>query len=65
MDFFFEEDIRNNSAWNQRFFVVQHLIKNNKWKIEDELEFCMKKIELVPENESGWNYLNGYRRKEI
>lgn len=59
LDFFFEEDLRNNSAWNQRFFVVQHLIKNNKWKLEDELEFCFENIKTVPENESAWNYLNG------
>ena len=55
-----EEDIRNNSAWNQRFFVNSHLHD----KIEGdlltrELEFTMKAIEKVPGNESAWNYLTG------
>ena len=55
-----EEDIRNNSAWNQRFFVNQNLHQKIEGDLlNKELEFTMKAIEKVPGNESAWNYLNG------
>ena len=55
-----EEDIRNNSAWNQRFFVNQNIHKKIDGDLlNKELEFTMKAIEKVPGNESAWNYLNG------
>ena len=55
-----EEDIRNNSAWNQRFFVNQNVhAKLEGDLLSKELEFTMKAIEKVPGNESAWNYLNG------
>ena len=55
-----EEDIRNNSAWNQRFFVNQNLHQKIEGDLlNKELEFTMNAIEKVPGNESAWNYLNG------
>ena len=55
-----EEDIRNNSAWNQRFFVLSNTNERIEGEIlKRELEFAMNAITLVPGNESSWNYLNG------
>ena len=55
-----EEDIRNNSAWNQRFFVLSNTNERIEGEIlQRELEFAMDAITLVPGNESSWNYLNG------
>lgn len=55
-------DVRNNSAWNHRFYVQEKL---GKLKDKDcdyfknELEFVLEKIKLAPNNESSWNYLVG------
>lgn len=55
-----EEDIRNNSAWNQRMFVLSHTCQKVTGEILDrELQFAMKAITKVPGNESSWNYLTG------
>ena len=55
-----EEDIRNNSAWNQRFFVISHLHEKLDGNVLDhELKFTMTAIEKVPGNESSWNYICG------
>lgn len=55
-----EEDIRNNSAWNQRFFVVTHQNPTIQGSIlTGEFEFTSKALEKVPGNESAWNYLCG------
>ena len=62
VDRLLEEDIRNNSAWNQRFFVVSHTSPNRRIQGEDmqrELAYAMEKINKVPNNESPWNYLRG------
>merc|ERR1712226_172161 len=53
------DDIRNNSAWNQRFFVMS---RHGGWtpdNVEKEVKFAMEKIFLVKRNESAWNYLRG------
>ena len=56
-----EEDIRNNSAWNQRMFVLSHTVQKVTGEILDrELKFAMNAITKVPGNESSWNYLAGY-----
>lgn len=54
-----EEDIRNNSAWNQRYFVVSNTTNFEKCVIEREVEFALSKIAIVKSNESAWNYLRG------
>jgi protein farnesyltransferase/geranylgeranyltransferase type-1 subunit alpha len=56
------DDIRNNSAWNQRFFLLQLTAPEGKIEgsiLQKELEFTKKAIEKVPRNESAWNYLRG------
>jgi len=52
-------DIFNNSAWNQRYFVLSHRNPLNQKELESEIEYTIEKICLYPENESAWNYLNG------
>lgn len=54
-----EEDIRNNSAWNQRYFVINHAYNFNPDLISSEITYTMNKIKIVPKNESPWNYLKG------
>ena len=54
-------DVRNNSAWNHRWFTVFE--RNNKpaldEEVEREIEYTKKKLELAPNNPSAWNYLRG------
>lgn len=49
-------DVRNNSAWNQRYFVLNHTGWTDE-VIERELKYVMNRIQLVKNNESTWNYL--------
>lgn len=52
------EDIRNNSAWNQRFFVLRHFGFAAD-VITRELHYTMNRIRVVKNNESAWNFLRG------
>lgn len=52
------QDMRNNSAWNQRYFVISNLDYNSDI-IEKELKYTMDKIISLIKNESAWNYLRG------
>ena len=70
------EDVRNNSAWAHRFFVVfengihpaepQQMLAAAKHAsiketiIERELAFARNKIALTPNNASPWNFLRGF-----
>lgn len=51
------DDIRNNSAWNQRFFVISRTEGWGREVVAREVAFAMEKIQLVKRNESAWNYL--------
>ena len=51
-------DVRNNSAWNQRFFVLKHLGLTPE-TVQRELRYAMNRIQLVKTNESSWNFLQG------
>jgi len=61
VDRLLELDVRNNSAWNQRFYAVE---KTSGWGadgvIQRELDFTLAKIRTVPHNESAWVYLRRY-----
>lgn len=54
------EDIRNNSAWNQRMFYF-----NNRPTIlldvdaENEINYALEKIKILPNNKCPWAYLKG------
>ncbi|XP_037708684.1 protein farnesyltransferase/geranylgeranyltransferase type-1 subunit alpha [Drosophila subpulchrella] len=56
------EDQRNNSAWNQRFFVIKHLGFTPDL-IQRELSYTMNRIRIIKNNESAWNYLVGVMRQ--
>jgi hypothetical protein len=48
---------RNNSAWNQRFYVVSHNGGFTAAVSRREVEYALAKIHLANRNESAWNYL--------
>lgn len=58
VDTLISQDMRNNSAWNQRFFVVNNSDPNPDI-INKELEYTFDKIQILSKNESAWNYLRG------
>jgi protein farnesyltransferase/geranylgeranyltransferase type-1 subunit alpha len=51
-------DVRNNSAWNYRYYVLfSNPDKPSKETLDHEIEFTKNKIQLAPNNSSGWSYL--------
>ena len=68
-----KDDVRNNSAWSHRFFLVfsnpayttpdspatEHDPKVPADIVDREIEFAQEKIALAPQNQSPWNYLYG------
>ncbi|KAI0754383.1 protein prenylyltransferase [Daedaleopsis nitida] len=59
-----EQDVRNNSAWHHRFFVVfssgvRAGDEERDQVLRRELSFAKEKIALAPNNPSAWNYLRG------
>ena len=67
IDGLLESDVRNNSAWNQRWFV---LVKGKEGAGSDstlisddvvrkELQYCFSKFDIVKNNQAGWAYLEG------
>ncbi|CAD6944445.1 unnamed protein product [Tilletia controversa] len=68
-----ESDVRNNSAWNHRFFVLfasgraretvadREGTNELEW-VRREVGFAKSKIALTPNNASAWNYLRGICR---
>jgi protein farnesyltransferase/geranylgeranyltransferase type-1 subunit alpha len=64
-----EEDIRNNSAWNERWFVIhrgKHDVDPLPLEVAcHEAEFAMKGISLDPFNESPWQYLIGLLKEQL
>ncbi|KAH6879372.1 hypothetical protein BKA70DRAFT_1127296, partial [Coprinopsis sp. MPI-PUGE-AT-0042] len=61
------QDVRNNSAWHHRFFVVwasgvreEGESQSDRERIlRRELIFVKQSISLAPNNPSAWNYLRG------
>lgn len=68
-----EDDVRNNSAWSQRFLVVfsdpknstegshptEHDPKIPQEILDREIGYAKEKIQLAPQNQAAWNYLWG------
>ncbi|KAI0763476.1 protein prenylyltransferase [Trametes elegans] len=57
-------DVRNNSAWHHRFFVVFSSgvrlgDEDREQVLRRELAYAKEKIALAPNNPSAWNYLRG------
>lgn len=53
------EDIRNNSAWNQRFFVAFESKMGGEDVGEREVGYAKTQLAISPNNPSAWNYLRG------
>lgn len=51
-------DVRNNSAWNQRFFVLKHIGLTPE-VVQREVHYAINRIRLIKNNESSWNFLKG------
>lgn len=51
-------DVRNNSAWNQRFFVLKQIGLTPE-TMQREVHYAMNRIRLIKNNESSWNFLKG------
>lgn len=51
-------DLRNNSAWNQRYFVLKHTGFTQE-VLHREVNYVMSRIRIVKNNESTWNFLRG------
>ena len=58
IDRLLSSDVRNNSAWNQRFFVLKHLGLTAE-VVQREIHYAMNRIRLIKNNESSWNFLRG------
>ncbi|KAK4191681.1 putative farnesyltransferase [Podospora australis] len=72
-----DADVRNNSAWSHRFFLVFLDPKNSSpgvpatqpdskvpgHLVDREIAYAKEKIELAPQNQSGWHYLRGVLAK--
>ncbi|KAI3979898.1 hypothetical protein MKX01_042552 [Papaver californicum] len=56
-----EDDIFNNSAWNQRYFVVTRspALGGLQAMRASEMKYTVEAILTNPENESPWRYLGG------
>ena len=61
-----EEDIRNNSAWNQRWFVTHCASKSplTMQTAQEELEYTLVKLKLDAYNESPWRYFLAICREQ-
>lgn len=72
-----EEDVRNNSAWSHRFFLVfcdpatstegkRQTERDEKVPeeiVDREIKYAENQIWLAPQNQSPWNYMRGVLRK--
>jgi len=61
-----EEDIFNNSAWNQRYLVITRspLLGGLMAMRDSELDYTIEAILANPQNESPWRYLKGLYKGE-
>ena len=58
VDRLISDDMRNNSAWNERFFVVKQTGITDEVVLA-EITYVLNRIRLIKNNESPWNYLRG------
>lgn len=59
VDTLLNDDVRNNSAWNQRYFVINNTTGFTNDVLLTEIEYTLFHIKTATENESAWNYLRG------
>jgi len=55
-----QQDLRNNSAWNQRFYVLQSSQDLKQLDVvRGEVAYALRYIDMAPSNPSPWHYLKG------
>jgi protein farnesyltransferase/geranylgeranyltransferase type-1 subunit alpha len=54
-----KEDVRNNSAWNHRYFAVVNTTGFTPEVVKREVDYTLDCISKAKHNESAWNYLRG------
>lgn len=59
VDHLITDDVRNNSAWNQKYFVLNNHLGWSDLNVQKEIHYALEKIKFVKNNESAWNYLRG------
>lgn len=57
-----DQDVRNNSAWNQRYFCLANKLSSDdsttiRATLDREVDYTLNKIATCVDNESAWNYL--------
>ncbi|KAL1634162.1 CAAX geranylgeranyltransferase alpha subunit [Neofusicoccum ribis] len=65
VDALLREDVRNNSAWNHRWFLVfagNPGSFSQKAVLDREMDYAKAAVKLAPQNPSPWNYLRGIVR---
>ena len=63
IDTLLEQDVRNNSAWNHRYFTVFGQDPDSpvtSATCDREIQYAQAAISRAPQNQSPWNYLRGY-----
>jgi len=61
VDSLLDADVRNNSAWNQRYFVISNTTKGGAaTAAAQEIAYAKMRIEQTPCNDSAWNYLKSF-----
>lgn len=60
------EDVRNNSAWNHRWYLAfarpgDEL--SDAEVVKREMSYAMEKVRIAPQNASPWNYIRGLMTK--
>jgi protein farnesyltransferase/geranylgeranyltransferase type-1 subunit alpha len=59
-----ERDVRNNSAWNERYWVAEQLgWFANAETVKAEVEYALQQARRAPSNESPWLYLRGIAQR--
>lgn len=57
------EDVRNNSAWNYRWFVLSNTSGlATAADRQREVDYALEKVSIAVHNESPWNYIRGLIR---
>jgi protein farnesyltransferase/geranylgeranyltransferase type-1 subunit alpha len=59
VDYMLDQDVRNNSVWNYRYFLFNYTQEKSFENIEKEIDYALTKIVDVPSNESPYNYIRG------
>jgi len=68
IDKLLNNDVRNNSAWNQRWFVSHRAQQQQSLSLEQarvEAEYALEKARLDPYNESPWRFLIAILKEQI